>query len=230
MRVSIIIPAQNEEQAIGLVLDEIPRTGVEDIIVVENGSSDNTALVAEKHGARVIHSAEKGYGNACLTGLRHIREGTDVIVILDADHSDYPEDLIPLLEPILRNEYDFVIGSRVLGNAEKGSLTIPQRVGNAFACLLIHLLYGFRYTDMGPFRAIRVESILKLNMKDRNYGWNAEMQVKALTYGLRVAEIPVRYRKRIGISKISGTLKGVIHAGYKIIATIIRLRSTRVCR
>lgn len=224
MNISIIIPAHNEEPSIGLVIDEIPKTGVIDIIVVNNASTDNTAQIAQQHGARVINSSTKGYGSACLTGLAHVKAETDIIVILDGDHSDYPEDLPGLVNPIINKTHDFVIGSRVLGDAEKGSLTFFQQRGNAFACFLIYILFGKKYTDMGPFRAIKKDKLDALHMKDPNYGWNAEMQTKAVKQGLRIIEVPVKYRNRIGFSKISGTIKGTIGAGTKIIWTIIKER------
>ncbi|MCZ6766616.1 MAG: glycosyltransferase family 2 protein [bacterium] len=235
MKVSIIIPAHNEEEAIGLVIDEIPRDDVLEIIVVDNGSSDDTAGVAQRHGARVVREERPGYGTACLAGLAAVDDGADVIVILDGDHSDYPEDLPLLLAPIGEDKADFVIGSRTLGGAEKGSLLWNQRFGNALACTLIRWLYGVRFTDMGPFRAVRRTSFEGLRMRDPDFGWNAEMQVKAIENGLRIKEVPVRYRPRVGTSKISGTAKGTVLAGTRIIGTILGrypgyLRSRRGAR
>jgi len=218
---SIIIPAHNEEKAIGLVVDEIPRENVLEIIVVDNASSDDTAAVAQRHGAHVVYEKRPGYGTACLAGLAAVDDQADVIVILDGDHSDYPEDLPRLLEPIGSDTADFVIGSRTLGGAERGSLQWNQRFGNALACTLIRWLYGVRFTDMGPFRALRRTSFDALGMRDPDFGWNAEMQVKAIENGLRIKEVAVRYRSRIGTSKISGTVKGTILAGTKIIGTIL---------
>jgi glycosyltransferase involved in cell wall biosynthesis len=222
MKASIIIPAFNEEQSIGHVLAEIPMDHVAEVLVIDNGSTDQTAAVAASHGASVHLEPRKGYGNACLKGLACMSPHPQIVVILDGDHSDYPEDLNGILQPILEERADFVIGSRVLGNAQKGALPWNQRFGNVLACSLIRLLYGFRFTDMGPFRAMRRDCFERLRMCDPNFGWNAEMQVKAIMARLRIKEVPVRYRKRIGTSKISGTVKGTILAGMKIIATILR--------
>lgn len=221
MRVAVVIPARNEEAALGLVLDEIPRRGVDVVIVVNNGSTDRTADVARAHGAIVVEEAVPGYGAACLAGIARTDATIDVVVILDADHSDYPEDLPALLAPIAAGEADFVIGSRVLGGAEPGSLPWNQRFGNRLACALIRALYGASCTDMGPFRAIRRTALLGLHMRDRTFGWNVEMQAKALIAGLAIREVPVRYRRRIGTSKISGTVSGTIRAGSRIIGTIL---------
>lgn len=221
LRVSIVIPARNEEASIGRVLGEIPRARVKEIIVVDNGSDDGTAGVARDRGAVVVMEARPGYGNACLAGIARAGRDTDVIVVLDADYSDYPEDLTALLAPIESGEADFVIGSRVRGGAEPGALPWNQRFGNRLACRLMLLLYGVRFTDMGPFRAIRRESLERLGMRDPTYGWNVEMQAKAVIAGLRIREVPVRYRRRIGQSKISGTVRGTILAGSKIIGTIL---------
>lgn len=223
MKASIVIPAMNEARSIGMVIDDIPQSeDVLEIIVVDNGSTDDTADVAARHGARVVREDERGYGAACLRGLAAMSDEADVVVVLDGDRSDYPDDLPELLAPIRRGEADFVIGSRVAGRAEKGSLQWNQRFGNALACTLIRWLYGTRFTDMGPFRAIRRPDFDRLDMRDKTYGWNAEMQVKAICQGLRICEVPVRYRRRIGTSKISGTVRGTILAGIKIIGTIIR--------
>jgi glycosyltransferase involved in cell wall biosynthesis len=190
---------------------------------VDNGSTDSTASVAAAHGARVVTESRPGYGSACLRGLANLSGRSDIVVILDGDHSDYPEDLPRVVEPILRGEAEFVIGSRVLGQREKGALQWNQRFGNALACTLIRWLYGVRFTDMGPFRALTRSGMERLDMRDTTFGWNAEMQVKAIIKGLRIREVPVRYRKRIGRSKISGTVKGTILAGTKIIVTIVKL-------
>jgi glycosyltransferase involved in cell wall biosynthesis len=231
MKAAVIIPARNEAASIGLVIDEIPREHVAEILVVDNGSTDGTAAVAQRHGARVVTENETGYGAACLKGLSSLRlsrpaRDVEIVVVLDADHSDYPDDLGVILEPILAGRADLVIGSRVLGAAEKGSLPRHQRLGNAIACSLVRILYGVRFTDMGPFRAIRRVALEELGMRDRNFGWNAEMQVKAIARGLRIEEAPVRYRARIGRSKISGTVRGTILAGGKIVGTILRYYPT----
>lgn len=215
------MPARNEEASIGHVLDEIPRALVDRIVVVDNGSSDRTAEVAREHGAIVVRVDEPGYGRACLAGIARAGKDTDVIVVLDADHSDYPGELPLLLAPIEAGEADFVIGSRVLGGAEPGALPWNQRFGNRLACRLMLLLYGARFTDMGPFRAIRREALENLGMRDPTYGWNVEMQARAVIAGLRIREVPVHYRRRIGKSKISGTVRGTIRAGYRIIGTLL---------
>jgi len=220
LRTRIVIPAFNEEMSIGLVLDEIPREFVAEVIVVDNRSTDNTAEVARTHGATVLREDEPGYGAACLRGIAHTSDDTDVIVILDGDHSDYPQDLPDLLAPIAEGRADFVVGSRTLGRAEKGALPWNQRWGNWLACLLIRWMYRRRFTDMGPFRAIRRDHLIGFEMKDRTFGWNVEMAAKAIIADVRTIEVPVRYRKRIGTSKISGTVKGTINAGVKIIGTI----------
>jgi glycosyltransferase involved in cell wall biosynthesis len=221
MRVAVIIPALNEGQAIGQVLVEIPRDVACDIIVVDNGSTDDTAAVAREAGARVVAEPRRGYGSACLRGLAELRD-PDIVVFLDGDHSDYPEELPSLVEPIVTDRADLVIGSRTLGERQAGSLTPQQVFGNRFACFLLRLLYRHRFTDLGPFRAIRYSSLAELGMSDPDFGWTIEMQIKAVRRGLRVVEVPVRYRPRIGQSKISGTLRGTVLAGYKIITTILR--------
>ena len=222
LRVRIVIPAFNEEPSIGIVLDEIPREFVDEVIVVDNASTDLTAEVARAHGATVLHEDEPGYGAACMRGIAHTGDDTDVIVILDGDHSDYPEDLPDLLAPIADGRAEFVVGSRTLGRAEKGALPWNQRWGNWLACMLIRWLYRTRLTDMGPFRAIRRERLISFGMTDRTFGWNVEMAAKAIIAGVPAAEVPVRYRRRIGTSKISGTVSGTIRAGIKIIGTIFR--------
>jgi glycosyltransferase involved in cell wall biosynthesis len=219
----VLIPALNEEQAIAQVLASIPPGLAQEVVVVDNGSTDHTAEVARSLGARVISEVRRGYGQACLSGLAALRP-VDIVVFLDGDYSDFPEDMPALLEPILRGEADLVIGSRVLGQRQAGALLPQQRLGNALATWLIRLFFGVRYTDLGPFRAIRTEALGPLQMQDRDYGWTVEMQVKAARAGLRLAEVPVRYRRRLGTSKISGTLKGTFKAGYKIITTILRYR------
>jgi len=212
----------NEARSIGLVIDEIPMDDVAEVIVVDNGSTDDTATVAERHGATVVREDLYGYGAACLRGIASLGPHAEIVVILDGDHSDYPEELTGILAPIQRGEADFVIGSRVTGDAEKGALQWNQRFGNALACSLIGWLFGVRFTDMGPFRAVRRRCLEALDMQDTTYGWNAEMQVKAIIQGLKIVEVPVRYRRRIGRSKISGTVKGTILAGIKIIVTILK--------
>ena len=227
MIVDVIIPAFNEEEAVGHVVRDIPTELVREVVVVNNASSDRTRQRAEEAGATVLDQPLRGYGNACLMGIAHLRDKErrpDVVVFLDGDHSDHPEELPRLLAPIAEGQADLVIGSRALGTRERGSMTPQQVFGNRLACTLMRWLYGVHYTDLGPFRAIRWEALERLGMEDRNYGWTVEMQVKAARQRLPYAEVPVDYRRRIGFSKVSGTLKGTIMAGYKIIATIFKYR------
>jgi glycosyltransferase involved in cell wall biosynthesis len=226
--IDVIIPACNEEDGIQKVLDAIPRDLAREIIVCDNGSTDLTAERAREAGATVVDQPLPGYGNACQAGIDFIRRRgiarqPDIVVFLDGDYSDYPEQMTEVIAPIKGGEADFVIGSRVLGRAERGSLTIPQKVGNALATILIRLIYRYRYTDLGPFRAITWEALEQLKMSDPTYGWTVEMQVKVARKKLRFREVPVDYRPRIGKSKVSGTIKGSILAGYKILWTIFRL-------
>jgi len=223
----IIIPAFDEEQSIGHVLNDIPRDHVEEIIVVNNNSKDATAEKAAAYGATVLDENEQGYGAACLKGLAYVRSKQPdpvktIIAFLDGDYSDYPEQMYRVIKPIVEGQADMVIGSRRLGKAEKGSLTPQQIFGNWLATYMIRVMYHFKYTDLGPFRAIRWDALETIGMVDRNYGWTVEMQVKALKKGLNVSEVPVDYKQRIGTSKVSGTLKGTLMAGYKIITTILR--------
>lgn len=223
--IDVIIPAYNEEQSIGLVLNEIPKDWVRNVVVANNNSSDRTGEVAEQHGAKVVFQPQPGYGNACLKAMEFIAQQEtkpDIIVFLDGDHSDYPEQLPEVVKPIVDGKADMVIGSRALGKSKSGSLTPQQIFGNWLATRLLRLFYGVKFTDLGPFRAIRYESLLQLNMVDRNYGWTVEMQIKAAKQKLRSLEVPVDYRVRIGESKVSGTVKGTIGAGYKIILTLFR--------
>jgi glycosyltransferase involved in cell wall biosynthesis len=222
VKTTVIIPAYNEARSIGRVLEEIPADYADEVIVVDNGSTDGTAAIAAEHGAVTLRENRRGYGAACLRGINYTGEDTDVIVILDGDHSDYPEDLPDLLTPIREGRADLVIGSRVLGRAEKGALPWNQRWGNALATTLMRLLYGVRFTDMGPFRAIRRDHLVSFRMSDPTFGWNVEMQAKAIMAGSVITEVPVRYRKRIGKSKISGTVRGTVLAGTKIIGTIFK--------
>jgi len=224
-KVHVIIPAFNEENGVGQVIGEIPEGLVEEVVVVNNASTDNTEIIAREKGATVLHESTPGYGRACLKGIEYAKRlaiKPDIIVFLDADHSDYPEEIIQLIQPILDNQADLVIGSRALGNKEKGSMTPQQIFGNWLATRLLKLIYNVRFTDLGPFRAIRFDKLLELDMQDKTYGWTVEMQLKAAKKGFRCVEIPVRYRKRIGVSKISGTVKGTVMAGYKILFTIFK--------
>jgi len=223
--IRVIIPAYNEQNAVGLVIDEIPTGLVSEIIVVDNASTDSTAEKAQLRGATVISQTEKGYGNACLKGIEHItnsRTQPDIVVFLDGDHSDYPEKMRELTQPIVENQAEMVIGSRALGHKQRGSMTFPQLFGNWLSTNLLKIIYGVRYTDLGPFRAIKYTSLMQLNMQDRTFGWTVEMQLKIAKLSLRFVEIPVDYRVRVGTSKISGTVKGSLMAGYKILYTIFK--------
>jgi glycosyltransferase involved in cell wall biosynthesis len=223
--VVVVIPAFNEENGIGQVIAEIPKHVVSEIIVVNNNSTDNTELIAMQAGATVLREPIPGYGRACLKGIAYLQNKSTkpcIVVFLDADHSDYPEEMSELIKPIIENNFDLVIGSRALGNKEKGSMTPQQIFGNWLATRLLKLFYKVTFTDLGPFRAIRYESLLSLNMQDKTYGWTVEMQLKAAKQKMKCIEVPVRYRKRIGFSKISGTVKGTVLAGYKIITTIFK--------
>ena len=225
--IRVIIPAYNEQNSVGKVIRDIPAGLVREVIVVNNASTDETETKAKEAGATVLREEKQGYGYACLKGLDHVKNlpsPPDIIVFLDADYSDHPEDMEMLVQPILKNEADMVIGSRALGNREPGSMTVPQLFGNWLATGLLRWMYGVRFTDLGPFRAIRYESLEKIQMQDTTYGWTVEMQLKAARFNLRSTEIPVDYKKRIGKSKISGTVKGTILAGYKILWTIFKYR------
>jgi len=219
--IDVVIPAFNEERAIGQVLEAIPSELVRRVVVVDNGSTDKTAEVAERWGAAVIAEPRRGYGQACLAGIAAL-DCPDIVVFLDGDYSDYPEEMATLVDPLLSGAADMVIGSRVMGEREKGALQPQQRFGNFLATWLIGRLFGVSFTDLGPFRAIRYETLLQLGMEDRDFGWTVEMQVKGARSEVRIVEVPVRYRRRIGASKISGTLSGTLRAGHKILWTIFR--------
>lgn len=223
--ISVVIPAFNEEKSIGKVVTDIPRDLVQHVIVVNNNSTDNTVEVAEKAGAIVLTENRKGYGWACLLGIEKANSlNSDIIVFLDGDYSDYPEEIKDVVAPILENDMDMVIGSRVLGKREKGSLTPQQVFGNWLATRLMRIFYRAKFTDLGPFRAIKSKSLEKLNMSDKTYGWTIEMQIKAAKQKMKFCEVPVNYRKRIGVSKVSGTVKGTILAGIKIIFAVFKYR------
>lgn len=224
--IDVIIPAFNEEDSIGKVITEIP-TIVRHVVVANNRSTDRTRLVAEEAGAIVLDEPKKGYGKACLKGMDFLSKLSikpEILVFLDGDYSDYPEQLLDLIGPILDDDFDMVIGSRALGKREGGSMTFPQIFGNWLATTLMRSIYKTNYTDLGPFRAIKWNKLVDLGMVDQNYGWTIEMQIKAAKAGLKTAEVSVDYRKRIGISKVSGTIRGVLGAGYKILWTIYRYR------
>ncbi|MBT8322588.1 MAG: glycosyltransferase family 2 protein [Eudoraea sp.] len=222
--IRVIIPAFNEENSISKVIEKLPEL-VSEVIVVNNNSTDQTAAVARKAGATVLTETRMGYGYACLKGLNYIAEQSktpDIIVFIDGDYSDYPEELPKVVAPIIDGGLDFVIGARVKSLREKGSMTPQQLFGNWLATFLMRLMYGAKFSDLGPFRAIRYERLLELEMEDKTYGWTVEMQLKAIKHRLAYVEVPVRYKKRIGISKVSGTVKGTIFAGIKILGWIIK--------
>jgi len=223
--IRVIIPAFNEEKSIPKVIADIPKDWVMEIIVVDNASTDNTSEEVKKAGATILYESRKGYGSACLKGIEYVNaleSTTDIIVFMDADYSDFPEQLPLVVQPIMEDDYDMVIGSRALGQKENGSMTPQQIFGNWLASRLLKLFYGVNFTDLGPFRAIRFDRLIALNMVDTNYGWTVEMQIKAAKQDLKMIEVPVDYKKRIGISKVSGTVKGTIMAGYKIIWTLMK--------
>lgn len=222
--IKVIIPAYNEEASIGFVVREIPEI-VSEIIVISNNSTDKTIEIAKNAGATVLSENRKGYGYACLKGLEYISNQEtkpDIIVFLDADYSDYPEELTHLIEPILKDDADFVIGARVSGFREKYSMTPQQIFGNWLATFLMKLFFNAKFTDLGPFRAIKYNKLLALDMQDKTFGWTVEMQLKALKQKMSYVEIPVHYKTRIGVSKVSGTVKGTVMAGIKIIGWIFK--------
>lgn len=227
MIIDVVIPAFNEAGNIGRVVAAIPREWVRCVVVADNNSTDETARVAMQAGAVVVSQPLRGYGNACLKALARIAENRpvpDVVVFIDGDFSDYPEELPLLIAPILRGD-DLVIGSRLLGNREKGAMTMPQIFGNWLSTNLLRLLYNVHFTDLGPFRAIRYDALMRMKMKDKNFGWTVEMQAKAAKMGLKCSEVAVNYRRRFhGKSKVSGTIKGTFLAGYKILYTIYKLQ------
>ena len=221
METFAIIPAYNEEESIGKVIRDIPGEIITEIIVVDNNSTDQTGKVANEAGATVLFESVKGYGAACLRGIEYLRnKKCDAVVFLDGDYSDYPEEIVDLVKPIENNQYDFVLGSRVLGTREKGSLLFHSRIGSLIAGFLMKLFWNVKYTDLGPFRAIKFNKLIELNMRDKWFGWTVEMQVKAAKKKFRILEIPVKYRKRIGKSKVTGTLKGTLMASIIILKTI----------
>lgn len=224
-KIKVIIPAFNEQNAVGQVIDEIPMDIVDEVIVVDNGSTDNTQEIARSKGATALYQPKRGYGWACLKGIEYISDQIEkphIVVFIDGDRSDYPEEMRKLVQPIIENNVDFVIGSRALGQREQGSMTPQQLFGNWLATSLIQVLHNTSYTDLGPFRAIRYKSLMRMGMNDKTYGWTVEMQIKAAKQKLRIDEVAVNYRRRIGVSKVSGTVKGTIMAGYKIIWTIFK--------
>jgi glycosyltransferase involved in cell wall biosynthesis len=224
--IDVIIPAYNEEASISLVLRDIPWSLVREVIVCDNASTDQTAALAARGGATVLHQSRKGYGSACLKGIEYLGSKThppDIVVFLDADYSDHPEEMPSLIAPFRERKVDLVIGSRALGNRETGSMMPQQIFGNWLSTMLIRLLYNYHFTDLGPFRAISYPKLLELEMQDPDFGWTVEMQVKAAKHRFRYEEVPVSYRSRVGVSKVSGTVRGTILAGYKILGTIFKL-------
>ena len=224
MIIKVIIPAFNEEDSIGKVVEDIPAI-VEEVIVINNGSTDATEEIAKKAGATVLQESRKGYGYACLRGLEYLErkdKKLDIVVFLDGDYSDYPEELGKLVAPIMEGNIDMVIGARVKELREKGSMTGPQIFGNWLATFLMKLFFNARFSDLGPFRAIKYSKLLQLDMEDKTYGWTVEMQLKALKHDLTYVEVPVHYRNRIGVSKVSGTIKGAFMAGVKILGWIFK--------
>ncbi|GAA4962570.1 glycosyltransferase family 2 protein [Algibacter aquimarinus] len=222
--IKVIIPAYNEADSITHVINDIPKH-VNEIIVVSNNSTDDTEINARNAGATVLKESNKGYGYACLKGMQHIanqNEKPNIVVFLDGDYSDYPEELTKITAPIINDNIDFVVGARVKQLREKGSMTIPQVFGNWLATFLMSLFFGAKFTDLGPFRAIKYNKLLALKMEDKTYGWTVEMQLKVLKQKLTYIEVPVNYRNRIGISKVSGTVKGAIFAGIKILGWIFK--------
>ncbi|WP_247232521.1 glycosyltransferase family 2 protein [Telluribacter sp. SYSU D00476] len=225
--IDVIIPAFNEENAVGSVVKDLPQSWVREVVVVDNNSRDATRRSAEEAGATVLDESRQGYGYACLKGIEYIKAKPtppDIIVFIDADYSDYPEELPQLVTHLTEHNLDLVIGSRALGKREAGSMTPQQVFGNWLATTLIRRLYGVHYTDLGPFRAVRFQKLLDMDMQDTTYGWTVEMQLKAAKMGFRTGEVPVTYRRRIGHSKISGTFKGTLLAGYKILSWIFKYR------
>ncbi len=222
--IRVIIPAYNEEDSIAKVIREIPQI-VEEIVVVNNNSTDNTAEEAENAGATVLQENRMGYGYACLCGMEYLSKQSkkpQIIVFIDGDYSDYPGELPKLVAPILEDDYDLVIGARVKELREPGSMTPQQVFGNKLATFLMKVLFGARFTDLGPFRAIKYDQLIRLDMEDKTYGWTVEMQLKAIRNKLKYTEIPVHYKQRIGVSKVSGTVKGTIFAGIKILGWIFK--------
>jgi glycosyltransferase involved in cell wall biosynthesis len=226
-RIVVVIPAYNEEKSIVKVLQDMPMDWVDEVVVVDNNSTDETYEVAKQNGATVLKESFQGYGSACLKGIAYYQAQNPqpgILVFMDADYSDHPEELPSLIQPIFDKDIDMVIGSRALGNREKGSMTIPQIIGNKIASILLRLIYKVHFTDLGPFRAVKFDALMEIQMCDKTYGWTVEMQLKAAKLKMKTCEVPVTYRRRIGVSKVSGTMKGAIMAGYKIIATIFKYR------
>lgn len=227
-RINVIIPAFNEEGSIGKVVSDIPDGLVQEVIVVSNGSTDRTESNARDAGATVLQETRKGYGSACLRGLSYIAakpndQKPDIVVFIDGDYSDFPSEMPKVVQPIVEDGYDLVIGSRALGERERGAMQPQQIFGNWLATTLIKLLYKVEFSDLGPFRAVAYDKLMEIEMQDTTFGWTVEMQVKAAKLKMRCKEVPVNYRRRIGVSKVTGTIKGSVMAGYKILWTIFKL-------
>lgn len=228
MKVVVVIPAFNEASSIGLVIRDLPTEVVSEVIVVNNASTDETVRNATAAGATVVTEDRKGYGFACLKGIERARQiQPDVLVFLDGDYSDHPDEITRLLQPIVDDAADFVVGSRILGEREPGAMLPQALIGNRLACFLMKRFWGVHYTDLGPFRAIRWDALQALDMRDQTFGWTIEMQIKAAEHNLRIAEVPVSYRKRVGVSKITGTISGTVKASIKILSTIFRFAAAR---
>lgn len=223
LKTVVIIPAFNEEKSIGKVIRDIPKDYVSEIIVVDNNSTDNTGGVAGSAGAMVLLESQKGYGAACLKGIEYLKtKQIDLVAFIDGDYSDYPEEIIPMIKLISEQNYDFVLGSRRMGLREKGALPFQSQVGSIIAGFLIYLFWGYKFTDLGPFRVIRYDKLIEMQMEDTWFGWTVEMQIKAAIQKLKTKEIPVSYRKRIGKSKVTGTVKGTVMASIIILTTIFK--------
>ncbi len=221
-KIAVLIPVLNEEKTLQKVLDDIPAGIVDEVVVVDNGSTDNTVSIARERGATVLFEERKGYGYPCLRGIEYLKDRCpDILVFMDGNYSDYPGEIPLLIDPIVKDDYDLVLGSRTLGRCEKGALRPPVRFGNFLATTLIRLLYGFRYTDLGPFRAIKFQKLLDLDVRD-NLGWTPEMQALAVKKNYTITEVPVSYRQGTGKSKITGSVKGIIIVGYRILWVIFK--------
>ncbi len=221
-KIAVIIPALNEEKTLPLVLKDIPKDLVDEVVVIDNGSTDKTPLIVKEQGATLLYEGKRGYGYPCLRGIEYLETTyPDIVVFLDGNRSDHPDEMIRLVEPIVKDDYDLVCGSRAMGNIEKDALRIPVRFGNLLATTLIRILYGFKYTDVGPFRAIKFNKLLELDMHD-NLGWTVEMQVKAVKSKFKIREVPVSYRPGTGQSKITGNIKGILVVGYRILRAIFK--------
>ncbi|RJQ42740.1 MAG: glycosyltransferase family 2 protein [Nitrospiraceae bacterium] len=221
-KIAVIIPALNEEKTLPHVLSDIPQDLVDEVVVVDNGSSDRTSAIAKDKGATILAESRRGYGYPCLRGIEYLKtRNPDIVVFVDGNYSDHPDEISRLVTPMIEEDYDLVLGSRILGKVEKGALRFPVRFGNFLATLLIRIFYGFSYTDVGPFRAIKFDKLLKLDMHD-NLGWTIEMQVKAVKAGFRIVEVPVSYRAGTGKSKLTGNIKGIIIVGYRILRAVFK--------